>query len=484
MKNLNKSIVYFFGYGAVARCLVDILLEKHGLNPSLCTFIDEKDLSEELFNLISKGAQFTQRKITKESLSELFSTIPSGAIAIDLTVYVDSFEMILQCHQRGIYYVNAALEEWQTSSQDAGSIPPQQRTLYHRQGNFEHLRGKKNGATAILDHGANPGLVSHFTKAALLEISERCLSEKKIVDEKRELLQDSILQKNFAQIACNLGVKSIHVSEWDSQILSKPKEPGEFVNTWSVDGFYEESIAPAELGWGTHEKRLPPLACEHANGSKNQICLAKMGCKTYIRTWVPSGPRIGMLIRHGEAFTLSHFLTVQKNGAVFYRPTVHYAYNPSDAAIASLWELESRGFVLQEKQRIVRPHEIVSGKDELGVLLMGHPFGAWWYGSVLSIEESQNVVQGYNATLIQVAAGVVAAVMYILEYPDHGIMTPEDLDHKFVLDIAQPYLGKIISEQTNWNPLQNRMDKELFGSWDESKSLDASDPWQFINFLL
>ena len=61
----------------------------------------------------------------------------------------------------------------------------------------------------------------------------------------------------------------------------------EFVNTWSVEGFYEEGIAPAELGWGTHEKTLPQNAYEHPSGPKNQICISQPGAKTCVRSWVP-----------------------------------------------------------------------------------------------------------------------------------------------------------------------------------------------------
>ena len=95
----------------------------------------------------------------------------------------------------------------------------------------------------------------------------------------------------------SLGVKVIHISERDTQITSQPKEVNEFVNTWSVEGFYEEGIAPAEMGWGTHEKRLPALASQHAgDGPGNQICLAQMACKTWVRSWVPAGE----ITRHGD----------------------------------------------------------------------------------------------------------------------------------------------------------------------------------------
>ena len=83
------------------------------------------------------------------------------------------------------------------------------------------------------------------------------------------------------------------------------------MNTWSVEGFYEEGVAPAELGWGTHEKRLPPNAYVHRGfGPRNQICLAQPGMETWVRSWVPCGETIGMVIRHGEAFTMSDHLTV------------------------------------------------------------------------------------------------------------------------------------------------------------------------------
>ena len=90
---------------------------------------------------------------------------------------------------------------------------------------------------------------------------------------------------------------------------TSPKEVNEFVNTWSVAGFYEEGIATAEMGWGTHERRLPEYAMQHTYGPCNQICLSQMGINTYVRSWVPMGEIIGMVVRHGEAFTISDHLT-------------------------------------------------------------------------------------------------------------------------------------------------------------------------------
>jgi hypothetical protein len=161
----------------------------------------------------------------------------------------------------------------------------------------------------VLEHGANPGLVSHFTKQALTEIVTAMLAGGRAADP--AALEQALADEDYAMLAMLSGTKVIHISERDTQISDVPKAVDEFVNTWSVDGFYEEGIAPAELGWGTHEKRLPPNGhVHHGYGPCNQICIAKPGMETWVRSWVPAGEIRGMVIRHGEALTISDHLTV------------------------------------------------------------------------------------------------------------------------------------------------------------------------------
>lgn len=192
---------------------------------------------------------------------------------------------------------------------------------------------------------------------------------------------------------------------------------------------------PAELGWGTHEKRLPKEALQHKEGPRNQIYLPRRGIKTWVQSWVPSGPITGMVIQHGEAFSISRHLTLRENGQEIYRPTVHNAYCPCDDAINSLHELEMGHFVPQKNQRILND-EILSGVDELGCLLMGHDFKSWWIGSVLDIAESRRLVPHQNATTLQVAISVVAATVYMIRHPREGFCLPDDLDYQEILAIA------------------------------------------------
>jgi homospermidine synthase len=339
---------------------------------------------------------------------------------------------------------------------------------------------KEKGPSAVVEHGANPGLISHFTKQGLIDIGERLLAEGKASEKDAEEIRGLIRDRAFNRLAMKLGVKVIHCSERDTQITDRPKEVDEFVNTWSIEGFREEGTTTAEMGWGTHEKELPPLAFEHTEGPRNQICLARMGINTWVRSWVPNYTIHGMVVRHGEAFTITDALTVWENGKAVYRPTMHYAYCPCDCAIASLNELRGYDYRLVDRQRIMND-EITSGADILGALLMGHAYNSWWTGSDLSIEESRRLVPHQNATTMQVAISVVAACMWMIENPACGVRVPDDLPHDYILDISKPYLGNFISTPSDWTPLKHY--QNAFKGYNRP-SLDLDDPWQFKNFYL
>ncbi len=456
-----------------------------GISPASITVVDFVDNRDRIADLIAQGVNWETGRVTRENINEFLSArVSEGDLLLDLAWNIDAPTIIDWCRTHGVRYLNTSVELWDPYD-NLAEIHPLDRTLYVRHQSLRKLVdswGDNNGPTAVLEHGANPGLVSHFVKQALLEITNKIIDEGRAGD-RMAAFEDALEEGEFNKLAMLTGTKVIHIAERDTQITSKPKQVNEFVNTWSVEGFYEEGIAPAELGWGTHEKRLPPRAYQHNDdGPNNQICIAQPGMNTLVRTWVPSGESLGMVIRHGEAYTMCKHLTVKDtNGVDIYRPTVHYAYCPSNEAIASVHELKMRDWEMQPQQRLLNL-DIISGQDQLGVLLLGHDFNGWWTGSMLSIDEARRILPDQSATTMQVAASVVSAIRYMIAEPNKGLCVPDDLPHDFILEAARPYLGTQFSGPTDWNPLRTR--KDIFDQWaNHAELLDPSDPWQFGNFL-
>jgi homospermidine synthase len=486
------------GCGSVGRCTLPLVRRHVDMPAHRITVLDFEDVRPRIEDSLRAGVVFRQARLTAENYSALLGELVGpGDIIVDLSWNVETLDMLAWCGERDVRYVNTSLEEWDPYG-DIENKSPYERSLYSRQMRIRLLKSRllSRGAsppTAIIDHGANPGLVSHFTKRALVDIAAMMLEQSlpsATGDDRaafERLIADAEGQGEgaFARLSQATGTKVIHISERDTQVSSRPKEVDEFVNTWSIEGFYEEGTAPAELGWGTHERRLPKHAHVPIGGPGNQIFLAQPGIRTLVHSWVPSGgPIIGMVVRHAESFTISDYLTVWadtiEGRRAVYRPTVHYAYMPCNDALVSLHELAMRNFKLQPKLRIMSD-EITSGIDELGVLLMGHGLTSWWTGSQLDIHETRQLVEGQNATTLQVAAGVLSALIFMIGRPCRGILVPDELPYREVLDAAGAYLGPCPSVQTNWTPLESR--SRLFGKWG-TPPVTESDLWQFASFAI
>jgi homospermidine synthase len=362
-------------------------------------------------------------------------------------------------------YLDTCIEPWPGGYTDK-SKPAAHRTNYALRERALALRaGRETAPTAVLTHGANPGMVSHFVKQAMLNIAA----------DTGVVAGNPQSREAWAALAHTLGIKVIHIAERDTQVSPVRKRPGEFVNTWSCDGFVSEGSQPCELGWGAHEKHFPADGNAYDFGRKSSIFLSRPGAATRVRTWTPkAGHFHGFAITHGESISIADYLTVKKADEVVYRPTVHYAYHPCDDAVLSVHEFAGRNFVMQSKQRILMDEISSGGIDELGVLLAGHSKNAYWYGSQLSIDEARQLCPYNNATSLQVTVAVLSGVIWAMENPNRGVIEPDEMDFRRNLEICMPYLGPVVGEYTNWNPLSER--ESLF-----KEDLDHSDPWQFKN---
>ncbi|MFE3188223.1 saccharopine dehydrogenase NADP-binding domain-containing protein [Nocardia sp. NPDC059240] len=466
--------VLVVGLGAVSRSVLPLLFRHLRLDPAKYTVLDCVPAPESIRWVEGRGAQFLRQRVTSENYREVLrQEVAAGDLVIDLACDIDTVAMLDWCHAQGVRYINTSVGLWDERPTARDANPAHQPTVYAR-----HLGlraaiekwGGNGGPTAIVEHGANPGLMSHFVKTGLDDIADEWMSEYVGPGRRRERIDSARRSGAYNHLAELLRVRVIHLAEHDTQISADANHDNEFANTWCPEELYREAMAPSEIGWGTHECLLPLDAISHRVGPRNQILLTSTGRDTRIRSWVPSGAIDGMAIAHGDTFSISEHLTVDGPEAPRYRPTVCYAYRPCGPALASLAELGTGHAEFPSRHRIMTD-DVVSGRDELGCLIMGHDFRSRWTGSLLDIDASRDLVAGQNATTVQVAAGVLAAVQYAIAQPRRGVLLADDVPHRFAMDHATPYLGPFVSQPVPWTPPPSC-----------SESTDAG--WQFNSFLI
>ena len=462
--------IVMIGFGSIGRGTLP-LIERHiAFNRKKFVVVAPDDEDRRLLD--DRHLRFIRAAITKENYRDLLTPLltggPGRGMIINLSVDTSSVDLIAFAKDLDIFYIDTVVEPWPGLYTDR-SLSISARSNYALRERVLDLRRRRpGGITAVSCCGANPGMVSWFVKQALLDVATEIgltFDEPKTRDDWARLMQRA-------------GIKGIHIAERDTQRAREPKPRGMFVNTWSVEGFCSEGLQPSELGWGTHEKKMPANGRRHEFGCDAAIYLTQPGAAMRVRSWTPTAQaQHAFMITHNESISISDYFTLREGGKVVYRPTCHYAYHPCDDAVLSLHEMAGAAWQTQPEWKILEEHDIVDGVDELGVLLYGHAKNAYWYGSQLSVEETRQLAPYQNATGLQVTSAVLAGVVWMLENPDCGIVEADEMDFRRCLEIQRPYLGPVIGRYTAWTPADRR--GELF-----PEEVDRDDPWQFTNVLV
>lgn len=426
--------VLIVGYGSIGQALTPLLFEHF---PEL-TSDDVHILTADIrgFDVAAKyKLAFHLNPIDRRNYKPLLGMhLGRGDLLINVSVDVSSLALVEWCQEHGVMYIDTCVEPWAGGYKDGYDV--EMTTNHHLRSQMMERRGV-GAPTAVIAHGANPGLVTHFVKQGL--------------DELWALKGLKPVAGNYDGKAYALGIRTIHIAERDSQDDGAMLRLGEFKNTWSVDGFLSEAFQRAELGWGTHERTMPSGARRYSKGSDCGIYLSQASIRTKVKSWVPSvGEQDAYMITHHEALSIADFLTVENlPGEAHYRPTVYYAYHPSEQTIQSIDNMlfNSR----QPKTKTIMQPK--TGADELGVLFV-YDGGAYWYGSTLTCDEARELAPHNSATSLQVVASMIGAIKWMIANPEQGVVEAEDLDFNEILRVSLPYLGNVRGVETNWQPGQ------------------------------
>jgi homospermidine synthase len=462
--------IVMIGFGSIGKGTLP-LIERHiAFDRSKFVVIAPDNRDRHLLD--ERQIRFIQTALTRENYREtlrpLLTVGPGRRMMVNLSVDTSSVDLMEFAKEIGAFYIDTVVEPWPGLYTDR-SLSISQRSNYAlREGVLELRRRRPGGVTAVSCCGANPGMVSWMVKQALLDIA---------VELKLEFSEPQS-REDWARLMQRAGVKGIHIAERDTQRARDPKPRGQFVNTWSVEGFVAEGLQPAEMGWGTHESGLPAGGRRHDFGCDSAIYLTRPGAGTRVRSWTPTAQaQHAWMITHNESISIADYFTLRERGKVIYRPTCHYAYHPCDDAVLSMHDMAGAEWRPPKSWHILSEEDIVDGVDELGVLLYGHARNAYWYGSQLSIEETRRLAPYQNATGLQVTSAVLSGIVWMLENPDRGIIEADEMDFRRCLGIQRPYLGSVFGRYTEWTPLEGRGD--LF-----PEALHRADPWQFSNVVV
>ncbi len=197
------------------------------------------------------GVRFIRQPLTRDNYRDVLEPLLGpGDFLLNVSVDVSSRRADRAVPgEQGALYLDTCIEPWAGGYTDRRLTPSQRSNYALRESGAGADRQQPHGPTAVTAHGANPGLVSHFVKQALLDIAR---------DTGEAAACRAPSREDWAALAQRAGRQGDpHRRARHADGGAATKRKGEFVNTWSVDGFAGEGCQPAELGWGSHEKDIP-----------------------------------------------------------------------------------------------------------------------------------------------------------------------------------------------------------------------------------
>src|SRR5436190_20086283 len=158
------------GFGSIGQGVLPLLLRHIEMRPGQITVITAEPRGHE--EAVEYGIEFIEAGLTRENYRAVLEPrLGRGDFLLNVSVDVSSVALIELCQERGALYLDTCIEPWPGGYTDPG-LPPSARSNYALRESALALRSRyRRGSTAVLTHGANPGLVSHFIKQALIDLA-------------------------------------------------------------------------------------------------------------------------------------------------------------------------------------------------------------------------------------------------------------------------------------------------------------------------
>jgi homospermidine synthase len=469
--NIQNKKILFLGFGGVAKCVLNYLHYYFKVDYKKIYIIDKCKMAiygPNLSKILNKN--IINMNVTSYTFNNLLKLVElnEGDVIIDLTFSSNTYYFIKACLEEGINYINTSIED-DNDDFNGTSIDLQQKIVRKIFDDY-----KKDGvvkSNILTEFGQNPGIFQHYMLFALNEMNKLLKGTNK----------DDYRKKTMIKVIDDYKIGTIFCSEIDNLIKYKdtPMKTDKIYNTWSVNGMVAEAFDKTELSIGLENKYIKPIIPKSNIDFKKMDMLPKYkdqkyeviflntsGMKNKLNSICPILDKDGKikfvnfnghLIHHGEMFEMAKYFGGKS-------PFMTYVYKVNKYADESIKKYFSKNKMNDEADLQMK---ILSECDSFHVLdnigkkkedkIIGHDsIGCtiycgdknidriFWCGSILS-DTDENVDSNFTATIVQVAAGVLTGLSYILESKNKkiGLIEPSDLDTKYVFKKSSPLLGKL-----------------------------------------
>lgn len=462
MVTFDGTIVQF-GFGAVGKSFYEKLRKEIKFNENKYHVISREYYEFEAYiNLGGMTENFHVSNINRENFQEVFSKyLTEGDLLIDFADTVGTRDICNWCAENNIMYINTGETDWP----DNWYSILNENLLKSELRKKHNMNPDTNKHPIVLQHGNNPGLVSHFVKAGIEYIINTQFK-------KDRNLKQLIKKNKFNEVAKQIGLKMIHVNDIDLQQVNDKYENDKLFSTWCVDSFFFEMLSESTFNIGTHEQIDYVQECKRMDYENLFIELKKLAVDKKCRTYYPNGTFEGFLVPHEETITISNNLEVREGDKIVYKPTVMFIYSPCEYAknylkyakvneypnvdLSKPQDCENvngtsiiRGYIYPEKSEIIYKEKILLGTEYVGVLLLGDKFKPVWIGNRIEapfLYKDKKTSYWQTPTITPVAMSALAATSWMIKNSDRkDIFFPDDIeDYKYILNIAEKYISKTI----------------------------------------
>ena len=463
MISFNGRIVQF-GFGAVGKSFFEKISKEIKFDEfKYYVITKEKEEFEAYINLGGVSTNFITTEVTKENYQEVFSQyLQKGDLLIDFADSVGTRDFCQWCAENNIMYLNTGETDWADNWYNIFNEHEKKVELQ----DFYKDKQDKNIYPIVLQHGNNPGLVSHFVKAGISYIINSQFKRNKH-------LKNLLKYGKYNEIAKIIGIKMIHINDIDLQEIKVEFNEDHLISPWCIDSFWFEMLSEATFNVGTHEDLDDIEHCNLYNKEKGYFEFKELAIDKKCRTYYPNGTFEGHMVPHEETITIAKSLEVKENNKTIYRPSVMFLYSPCRYARDFLQKAKGkdgkeiiRGYAYPKDWEILYPEKISSGTEYVGVLILGEKFKPVWVGNRIEcsfLAKDKKTSFWQTPTITPVAMSALAAVCWMLKNKEKGgIYFPDDIiDYSYIIKIAEKYISKTIYKTFENNEIEQHLNIEL-----------------------